>query len=162
MIILSSAVLDLLSTFTVPQIMMFIVLIAVAFKKIADFLDWFSEKINKKTKKQQSELDESKEYKQRLQDLEENVIHITENVDQIAAKINILMESDKDNIKAFITREHHYFCYQKGWIDDYSLDCIEKLYSHYVEEKGNSFILDFMQEIRCLPKQPLEKDKGAM
>jgi hypothetical protein len=36
------------------------------------------------------------------------------------------MKSDKDSIKAFITKEHHYFCYEKGWIDDYNLDCLEK------------------------------------
>ena len=46
------------------------------------------------------------------------------------------MNSDKDAIKAFITREHHYFCYQKKWIDDYSLDCIEKRYEHYKEEEA--------------------------
>ena len=45
--------------------------------------------------------------------------------------IHLLIASDKDAIKAFITREHHYFVYQKGWIDDYSLDCVEQRYQHY-------------------------------
>lgn len=161
MAVLASAVLELLSTFTVPQIMLFIVLAAVAFKKIADFLDWLSNKIKKRDKKNQDEIDRDKEIEKRLDKLEENDAHIAESVDKIADKVNILMESDKDDIKAYITREHHYFCYQKGWIDDYSLDCLEKRYSHYVEENGNSFILDFMQEIRRLPKRPPE-DKGAM
>ena len=44
------------------------------------------------------------------------------------------------------------FCYEKRQIDDYSLDCLEKRYTHYVEEGGNSFIHDLMEDIRALPK----------
>ena len=72
-------------------------------------------------------------------------------------KINILIDSDKDDIKSFITKEHHFYCYEKHWIDDYSLDCIERRYKHYQEENGNSFVADLMKEIRQLPKQePIE------
>ena len=69
-------------------------------------------------------------------------------------KINLLIDSDKDSIKSFITDRHHHFCYDKKWIDDYSLDCIEKRYKHYTDEGGNSFIHDLMKELRALPKQP--------
>lgn len=65
----------------------------------------------------------------------------------------MLIDSDKDDIKSYITREHHYFCYQIGWIDDFSLDCLEKRYRHYADEGGNSFIEGFMDELRALPKQ---------
>ena len=75
----------------------------------------------------------------------------------LSKKVDILIQSDKDDIKAFITREHHYFCYQKGWIDDNSLDCIEKRYTHYQKEGGNSFIETLMEQIRELPKQELNK-----
>ena len=64
----------------------------------------------------------------------------------------MLIESDRDDIKSFITREHHRFCYQVGWIDDFSLDCIEKRYKHYKNEGGNTFIDGFMEELRALPK----------
>ena len=37
------------------------------------------------------------------------------------------------------------------WIDDYSLDCIERRYKHYIDEGGNSFIGQLMIEIRKLP-----------
>lgn len=67
-------------------------------------------------------------------------------------KIDMLIESDKDDIKSYITREHHYFCYKIGWIDDFSLDCIEKRYKHYTDEGGNTFIGGFMEELRALPK----------
>ena len=76
-------------------------------------------------------------------------------LNNLSQKIDILIQSDRDDIRSYITREHHYFCYQKGWIDDFSLDCIEKQYMHYVDEGGNSFIEGFMEELRALPKQPM-------
>ena len=78
----------------------------------------------------------------------------TDNVLQkLSEKINILIESDRDDIKSYITREHHYFCYKVGWIDDFSLDCIEKRYKHYIDEGGNTFVEDLMNELRALPKK---------
>ena len=65
--------------------------------------------------------------------------------------INILIASDKDDIKAWITQQHHYFCYELGYIDDYNLQCIEARYVHYKEEDGNTFIDGFMKDIRNLP-----------
>jgi hypothetical protein len=47
--------------------------------------------------------------------------------------LELLTNSDKDAIKSFITKEHHYFCYKLGYIDDYSMDAIERRYSHYKE-----------------------------
>ena len=66
----------------------------------------------------------------------------------------MLIESDKDDIKAWLTQQHHYFCFQKGYIDDYSLDCMEKRYKHYADEGGNSFVATLMSEVRALPKMP--------
>ena len=54
-------------------------------------------------------------------------------LEELSSKIDMLIESDKDDIKSFITREHHHFCYQVGWIDDFSLECIEKKYKHYTD-----------------------------
>ena len=75
-------------------------------------------------------------------------------LNDLSDKIDMLIDSDRDDIKSYITREHHYFCYQKKWIDDFSLDCCERRYQHYSDEGGNSFIGQFMEELRALPKQP--------
>ena len=75
-----------------------------------------------------------------------------EKIEKIIDAIELLTQSDKDDIKAWITEKHHYFCYEKGQIDDYSLDCIEKRYSHYKDEGGNSFIDDLMNDLRSLKK----------
>lgn len=151
--------LELLSTFSIAQIMVFIVLLAIAIKKVSDFIDWLQSKISKQNKKSRSEDDWKNKIDARLDALDSSLDKIEKSIDKITDKVNILMESDKDDIKSFITREHHYFCYQKGWIDDYSLDCLEKRFLHYKREKGNSFIEQLMNEIRALPKRPLTDEK---
>lgn len=146
--------LDLLDKFTPVEIIIFIVMLAIAFKKIADFLDWMADKIKKRDLFKKGEYTEE----QRNRQIDETLESLSGVLKNLSEKVDILMNSDKDAIKAFITKEHHYFCYQKKWIDDYSLDCIERRYDHYKEENGNSFISGLMEELRALPKQPPENE----
>ena len=146
--------LDLLDKFTPVEIIIFIVMLAIAFKKIADFLDWMADKIKKRDLFKKGEYTEEQRNKQ----IDETLESLSGVLKNLSEKVDILMNSDKDAIKAFITKEHHYFCYQKKWIDDYSLDCIERRYDHYKEENGNSFISGLMEELRALPKQPPENE----
>ena len=146
--------LDLLDKFTPVEIIIFIIMLAIAFKKIADFLDWMADKIKKRDLFKKGEYTEE----QRNRQIDETLESLSGVLKNLSEKVDILMNSDKDAIKAFITKEHHYFCYQKKWIDDYSLDCIEHRYDHYKEENGNSFISGLMEELRALPKQPPENE----
>ena len=163
---------ELLTTYDLSEILIFIVLLAVAFKAVSSFIDWARDKRRKVTLKemQPDELakqiaQETKDREQQIQELKiqkekegaelrQQIVGIAAQVSSLTDKINLLVESDKDDIKAFITREYHYFCEQKGWIDDYSMDCIEKRYNHYVEEKGNSFVKELMEHLRALPRKP--------
>jgi phosphoenolpyruvate-protein kinase (PTS system EI component) len=141
-------------------------------KEAVTFYDWAKTRIqqgyNKNLKEKedkdnvQEEISDLKEaFKKKTQSLDAKNQEINEGFDKIneqinilTDKVNLLVDSDKDDIKAFITREHHYFCYQKQWIDTYSLDCIERRFVHYRQENGNSFVEDLMKELRALPKQP--------
>ena len=87
-----------------------------------------------------------------MHSLEENDKKTEQYLEHLGKKIDMLIDSDKDAIKAYITQKHHFFCYEQGWIDDFSLDCIERRYQHYKEEGGNTFIDGFMGELRQLPK----------
>ena len=71
----------------------------------------------------------------------------------------MLIESDKEDIKSYVTERHHHFAYEQGWIDDYSLECLERKFVIYRHEHGNSFVEGLMDEIRALPKQPPEQYK---
>ena len=161
---------ELLTTYSLKEILLFLVLLGAAFKAFSTFVDWLKDKRNKDALKdmepekiKESIQTETKERKAQIQKLEEKhtqdmqglttqISGVADQVSKLTDKIDILVESDKDDIKAFITREYHYFYDQKGWIDDYSMDCIEKRYTHYKKEKGNSFIEQLMTALRSLPR----------
>lgn len=151
---------DLLSNYSIEQILLFIVLLAAAIKGVVSWIDWArnrGEKIIEKKNKRTALEDSVNNLIQSQKEMENNInncqVQIKNNINDIRKAINILTESDKDDIKAWITEKHHYFCYSVGWIDDYSLDCIEKRYGHYKDEGGNTFIDELMEEIRALPKR---------
>ena len=142
--------LELLQRFSIENIFIFIILLALAIKGLISFFDWAKERFQKAV----LQSNESFNVKKNIKEHEQQIHQLKSSIQQINKLIRLLIESDKDDIKAFITRQHHYFVYQKGWIDDYSLDCIEQRYSHYENQGGNSFIGSLMKELRALPKQP--------
>lgn len=153
--------LELLQHYSIPEIFLFIVLLALAFKSLVSFFEWLEERLKKAFNIRFGKISEKEKINKRLKDgenfmtqLREHQKHNDEALQDLSKKIDTLVESDKDDIKAYITKEHHKFCYDKGWIDDFSLDCLEKRFKHYADEGGNSFICGFMQELRALPKRP--------
>lgn len=141
---------QLLATYSIAEILVFITLLAIAVKGVVTFWDWAADRLRKIFHKEtQQQID-----RDTINQIAERQEKFFNDLQELNKKINILIDSDKDDIKAFITDKHHYFCYEKNWIDDYSLDCIEKRYSHYKNEGGNSFIATLMGELQALPKQP--------
>ena len=165
---------QLLNTYSIGEIFIFVVILALAVKGVVTFGDWgierlrrlFNKENQRETDRQQidklvenqratnEKIEQLLNDKTQINSLVTQQAQLTDTVDKITQKIDILISSDKDAIKSFVTDKHHYHCFDKGWIDDYSLDCIQRRYSHYKEEGGNSFIADLMQEIKELPKQP--------
>ena len=143
---------ELLAAFSLQEIVVFLVLFATALKGIITFWDWGIDRLKKVfSKKAQEEANNN--------DIMEKLTQINTKIDEIQEKqiknenaINLLMQSDKDDIKSWITEQHHYFCYEVKQIDDYSLDCIERRYAHYTEEGGNSYVRNLMEDIRKLPR----------
>lgn len=151
----------LLKAYSLQDILIFMVLLAIAIKGAISFFDWAKERLGRVYKKEYAETKTQEDLDAKLQQesvaiqkLEKNQAEIMTAMEKLSNKIDALIDSDKDDIKSFLVKEHHYFCYQRGWVDDYSLDCCEKRYKHYIQEGGNSFIEDMMNEIRDLPKQP--------
>lgn len=160
---------QLLAKYSITEIIVFLVIFGFAIKELVTFFDWAHNRL-KKTFNKEDEHEEIKEQLEtvvsRLNDIEthfntminENRVKYTE----MQQSIDLLISSDKDDIKAWITAQHHLFVYEYKCIDDYSLDCIEKRYSHYKDEGGNSFIELLMGEIRALPKvSVLPEQKGV-
>ena len=151
----------LLTQYSINDILIFLIVFAFAFKGIVTFFDWLTHRLRKVFNKEQKKKENKKDIENRIQRSNETIDALAKNqnalaeaIQNLSDKVDMLIESDKDDIKSFLTKEHHYFCYQNGWIDDYSLECCERRYAHYKKEGGNSFIARFMEELRKLPKQP--------
>lgn len=166
---------ELLTTYSLSEIIIFCVLLAGAFKAVSSFIDWVRDKRRKVTldemrpdKLAEEIRKEHDEREKQIQEIErkrseadmrlQNQIgEVANQVAEISNKVDILIDSDKDAIKSDITKEYHYFIEQKGWIDDYSMDCIERRFTHYIKENGNSFIGQLMEDLRALPRKPDKK-----
>ena len=149
---------QLLTNYSIGQILLFIVLAAIAFKEIASFLDWITAKAKVKVHKDEIPQNLAQKLEQAIQQREDQVAYLQDNQTQIEKaihelnqKLNMLIASDRDDIKAWITAQHHHFT-EKGSIDYYSFDCISKRYEHYKKQGGNTFIDDLMEDLIKLPK----------
>ena len=144
----------LLQQYGLRHIAQVIILSALAIKGFISFIEWGFPRL----KGTIQHIDQPAKNAYILKEQVKEINDIKKSINKITKMIETLIESDKDDIKAYITKEHHYFVYQQKWIDDYSLDCIERRFSHYIEQGGNSFIAGLMQELRQLPKKPKDQD----
>ena len=141
---------QLFSQFNLGQILIIIILLGLSAKGVITFFDWVKERLYKLSNKQLK----SKKTNEQIQNQEETINNLKKDVEKIQKSIDTLIESDKENIKAWITEKHHYYCYEKKYIDDYTLDCLERRFSRYEEEGGNSFVHNLMDDLRDLPRKP--------
>ena len=146
--------LDLFANYGIKEIIIFIIIISLGIKQGVELVEWFKGKLKKNTDNAISEKERIESIDNKLEKYDKVLEDITDSINDLKDETQLLISSDKDAIKAFITEKHHYFCYNQKWIDDYSLDVLERRYEHYVDEKGNSFIKDLMEELRELPRVP--------
>lgn len=153
--------LDLLQNYAISDILIFIVILGAALKGVISFFDWGIERLKKIFNKEYQDTKQWTDLETRLNNHEQNIQtlitnqqNINQNINNIADKLDLLIASDKDDIKSYITEKYHHFKDNKRYIDTYSLDCLERRYKHYTNEGGNSFISQLMEELRKLPKQP--------
>ena len=154
---------ELFTKYSLTEIILFIFVFATSLKGFFTLWDYFYDKIKRHFKEETEEEQDKIDITKQLADISAQIENINaqhildrqeliKKINETNATISVLLASDKDDIKAWITQQHHYFCYELKCIDDFSLDCIEKRYRHYVDEGGNSFVANLMNEIRALPK----------
>ena len=150
--------LDLLYSFSGAQIVIAGILIILAVKEAISVFEFFYKRAHNHFDNQEEKKDQMTDVIEKIDKLDDKINKITEKQEEIRVdlqeqkeQLTLLTESDKDQLKSFIVREHHYYCYTKKWIDDFSMDALEKCYGHYTAEGGNSYVHDLMDEIRALP-----------
>lgn len=152
---------ELLAKYSLSEIAAFLITFALAIKGVISFYDWATERLKKAFSKETQRDKEKEVLEERLvygadkmRALDKQQKQTNEQLKAIHKQLEMLISSDKDDIKADLTKDHHYFCYKKKWIDDYSLDYMQRRFERYVEEGGNSFIEKLMDEVKDLPNQP--------
>lgn len=173
--------------YSVQEILLFGVLFFFAIKQLSEARDWIQKeahswvnkddaiaKLERKAAEERDVINKKldvalQERELYIKRMDERNDFLQKEIEAANENIKLLLESDRDDIKAWITREHNYFCNKLGEIDTYSLDCINRRYQHYVKENGNSFVEDLINEIKALPKvapsdikkKDKEKKKGS-
>lgn len=139
---------DFLTAFTPTEFFIYTILLVLAIKQAVTFFDWANKRVRQKIQKEDKPFElacVTKEHGEQLSKIEDQIVNL-------GHILNVLIQSDQDMIRLTIKKEHHYYVYQKGSIDSYSLDCIERLYARYSQEGGNTYVKDLMEQLRALPK----------
>lgn len=145
---------ELLTNFSLEQIIFFLFIIAIALKEVIELIRYFFDLINKEYKKNNKKETEMQELIREIKNIKQDVAVIKENNKVYADQLKLLVGSDREDIRAFIVTKHHFFVENQHWIDDYSMDVLEKRFTYYKQEGGNSYVETLMNEIRALPKHP--------
>ena len=77
-------------------------------------------------------------------------------------RLTDLTISDMHDIKSWIVEQYHKFYVHQGWIDAFSAETIDRRYSDYKKEGGNSYIGNLMDQLHTLsmdPEQSRNKDE---
>lgn len=145
-------IIQLFDKFSVAEIVLFIILLAGSIRLVVEFKDWTTNKLNRVFARRIVD----KELKQRVKALAKNEDDIYEHLSNLDAKVEMLMASDRDRLRAWLVEKHHFYCYEQKEIDVYTLDVMERMYKRYKDEGGNTYVDKLMEEVRALPIQ--EKD----
>lgn len=146
---------DLIQNYSFSEILTFLVLLGLAIKGCISFFDWAFGRTQKFIHK----TDQPEELRRQIKENSEQIKEMRASILKMNDMIKMLVQSDKDAIKAYITKQNLFFVHQQGWIDAYSLDCLQKRYDHYQDQGGNSFIETLMGQLRNLPRVPHEHNK---
>ena len=159
---------ELLTRYGIADILIFCAVLAAAVKGLITFWDWLWGRIKQVTDRDYAEENERKVLEKKVGSLEafyaerekvdRRFAEVDATFEEINQRIDTLIRSDREQIKAYITGKYHEFM-DKGFVDDYSMQCLEEQYAIYVEEDGNSFIGTMMKELRSLPRKSKRRRK---
>ncbi len=150
--LLATAGQTLLEQFDIKTIFIILLLAFFAIIEIMRGVDYLRNKGKNKIK----QLQDKEQRISTLEDLEQNnedsIQQVKTDVEEIKQNVGLLIDSDKDDIRAWITDKYHYFM-KLGHIDDFTLDCLERRFKSYKQEGGNTYVDSMMEELRRLPRK---------
>lgn len=126
--------------------------------ELSDKIDVLADTINNKLDQVNKDIEQNhtinnnkiNEMSREIQKHTSELTEIKKSLEGTNDKVKLLVESDKEDIKAYVTQEYNKWIPQ-GHIDLITLQSIEARYSKYVEEKGNGFVKKMIDDLRNLP-----------
>lgn len=152
---------ELLARFELTDIIIMLTLLIVGAEKLIKAIDWLRARFRKSYDEENTlreEVEDLNKFYEEKKVVDEGFAKVNERIDKVCDLVDMLVESDKESIKAYITERHHFFVQELKWIDYHSMDCLERRFSIYEREHGNSFVEDLMNDLRQLPKMPIDQN----
>lgn len=121
-------------------------------------------RVNEEVEERQQEINIQEEFQKLHNRLDQIDTRLDEFGRRLAAaedRLTDLTISDMHDIKSWIVEQYHKFYVQQGWIDAFSAETIDRRYSDYKKEGGNSYIKNLMDQLHTLsmdPEQSRHKD----
>lgn len=147
--------LNLLKAFSIEQILIFCVLLALAIKGVLEFYDWVKARYKKDFNKKIDEIEKDKQLEEDYNIIkdkcDEQEAKLTEFIFYVTKNLEIISKAMMHDIKHWIIAQHEFYM-EQGWIDIDDLNMIEYRFSDYTNLGGNSTIPTLMKELRELPK----------
>lgn len=156
--LLATAWQTLLEQFDLATVLTVLLFSFFAILEVMRGIDYFKGKKKDQTKEEQNKEQRLEELEVKENDNESAIQSVQLDLTNIKESVNLLVESDKDDIRAWITEKYHYFT-DLGYIDDFTLDCIERRFKSYKQEGGNTYIDGMMSTIRKLPRRSYHHDE---
>ena len=162
---------ELLSNLSVTEIIITVIMIAIAIKELITLISFFTKEIKALFNKERKVEDDKQHLLNEISEIKELIAQNEQKYNQLATQmaemqnetrqmfaqqqetLDTLVESDVDDIKSYLVKQYHVFMAQE-WIDDFSMDVIEKRFAHYQKEGGNSYAQTLVDKLRKLPNHP--------
>lgn len=129
---------ELFATYSIEQIIIFVFILASSGKKIFDLIDYYKNKGRQVYKKEA-------DYETCLVEFKK----LSEEIQIMNKRLDILTSSDMDATRGWIVEKYNYYKDNpEESIDEYVMDTIERRYTHYKEEGGNSYVTSIVESLR--------------
>ena len=134
-------------------------------KGVQFFKELKNKTVNEAVEERQQAIDIQTEFNklhERFDEIQDELKTVKERLASAEQQLKDLTISDMHDIKSWIVEQYHKFYVQQGWIDAFSAETIDRRYSDYKKEGGNSYIKTLIDQLHTLsmdPEQNIHKDK---
>lgn len=127
--------------YTLEATIIFLFMLGTALKQGYELVQYFRNKTF-------SHVDKVREQEETLGQVIKNMQQQQKQLQSITDKIDELLASDKDSIKSWIVMLYKQYKKDPSGLDSIQMDLLERRFSHYKKQGGNSYIDNLMQELR--------------